>query len=63
MCIRDSILAVHQALADLAPAMPAQIDLVSGIFHLAAAGIGKAHECAAAAEWALVGERAFYTGR
>ena len=37
-----------------------QVDLVPVIFHLAAAGVNKTHERAAAAEWALVGERAFH---
>ena len=43
-----------------APAMPAQVDLVSVVLYLAAAGVNKAHERAAAAEWALVGEGALY---
>ena len=41
--------------------MPAQIDLVPIVLHLAAAGINKAHERTAAAEWALVGEGTLHT--
>ena len=41
--------------------MPAQIDLVPIVLHLAAAGVNEAHERTAAAEWALVGEGTLHT--
>ena len=40
--------------------MLTQVDFVPIVLHLAAAGIDEAHERAAAAEWALVGERTFH---
>ena len=51
-------------LANGAAAMLTQVDFVPVVLHLAAAGIDKTHERAAAAERAFVGERALHaTGR
>ena len=48
-------------LADSASTMLSQVDFVPVVLHLAAAGVNEAHERTAAAERALVGERAFHT--